>query len=125
MTAYSMALPVVIAIQFVLTLGLAYLVATFHVTFRDTQYLLGVILQLVFFLTPIFYSANDIPERYQTLYRINPLVHLTDAYRSLLMRGELPNNLFALAVLGLIATVTLLFGYAIFTRASANFVDEL
>jgi lipopolysaccharide transport system permease protein len=125
LTIYSTVLPLVISIQFVLTLGLAYLVATFHVTFRDTQYLLGVILQLVFFLTPIFYNASVIPERYQTFYRLNPMVELTDAYRALLMRGELPNNLLALLFLGIIAIALLLLGYAIFKKASSDFVDEL
>jgi lipopolysaccharide transport system permease protein len=120
-----MALPLVIAIQFVLTLGFAYLVATFHVTFRDTQYLLGVALQLLFFLTPIFYNADVIPERYQTLYWLNPMVLLIDAYRSLLMRGELPNNLLPLLFLGAIAGVLLMLGCAIFNKASADFVDEL
>lgn len=125
LTIYSIALPLVIAIQFVLTLGLAYLVATFHVTFRDTQYLLGVILQLVFFLTPIFYNANVIPERYQTFYRLNPMVELTDTYRALLMGGGLPYNLLALLFLGIIAMALLLLGYAIFKKASSDFVDEL
>lgn len=125
LTIYFVALPLAISIQFVLTLGLAYLVATFQVTFRDTQYLLGVILQLMFFLTPIFYDASVIPERYQTLYQLNPMVHLTDAYRALLMRGELPNNLLSLLSLGIISIALLLFGYGIFKKASSDFVDEL
>ena len=125
LTIYFIALPLAASIQFVLTLGLAYLVATFQVTFRDTQYLLGVILQLMFFLTPIFYDASVIPERYQTLYQLNPMVHLTDAYRASLMRGELPNNLLALLSLGIISIALLLFGYSIFKKASSNFVDEL
>jgi lipopolysaccharide transport system permease protein len=125
LTISVVALPLVISIQFILTLGIAYLVATFHVTFRDTQYLLGVLLQLVFFLTPIFYNASVIPDRYQTLYRLNPMVHLTEAYRTLLMRGELPNNLMALFFLGVIAIALLLLGYVIFKRAGIDFVDEL
>jgi homopolymeric O-antigen transport system permease protein len=125
LTIYFMALPLAISIQFILTMGLAYLVATFQVTFRDTQYLLGVILQLVFFLTPIFYDVSAIPAHYQMLYRLNPMVHLTDAYRALLMRGELPNNLLALLFLTIIAIALLLLSYAIFKKASANFVDEL
>ena len=125
LTIYSMALPLAISIQFILTLGLAYLVATFQVTFRDTQYLLGVILQLVFFLTPIFYDVGTIPVDYQALYRLNPMVQLTDAYRALLMRGEAPRDLLALLFLAIIAMALLLLSYAIFKKASSNFVDEL
>jgi ABC-type polysaccharide/polyol phosphate export permease len=79
----------------------------------------------MFFLTPIFYDASVIPERYQTLYQLNPMVHLTDAYRALLMRGELPNNLLSLLSLGIISIALLLFGYGIFKKASSDFVDEL
>jgi len=125
LTISVVALPLVISIQFIWTLGIAYLVATFHVTFRDTQYLLGVLLQLAFFLTPVFYNGSAIPERYQTFYRLNPMVHLTDAYRALLMQGELPDDLLALLLLGVIAIAFLLLGYVIFKRASFSFVDEL
>jgi ABC-type polysaccharide/polyol phosphate export permease len=50
---------------------------------------------------------------------------LTDAYRALLMRGELPNNLLSLLSLGIISIALLLFGYGIFKKASSDFVDEL
>ena len=119
------ALPVVIALQFILTLGLAYLVATFHVTFRDTQYLLNVLLNLLFYLTPVFYEASAIPARYQSLYWLNPMVSLIDAYRTILAHGTLPNHLISLLVLGLCATALLVYGYVTFMRASYRFVEEL
>ena len=113
-----------IALQFILTLSLAYLVATFHVIFRDTQYLLSVLLQLFFFLTPIFYDASAIPVRYQSLYHLNPMVHLIEAYRAILIRGELPDCL-SLLVLGVFATGLFFLGYMILKRASYHFVEEL
>ena len=58
------ALPVLIAVQFAFILGLSYLIAAAHVTFRDTQHMLGVILMLLFYLTPVFYSADKIPEQF-------------------------------------------------------------
>ena len=124
-TSALFALPVVIALQFILTLGLAYLVATFHVTFRDTQYLLNVLLNLLFYLTPVFYEASAIPSRYQSLYWLNPMVGLIDAYRAILAHGTLPNHLISLLVLGLCATALLVYGYVTFKRASYRFVEEL
>lgn len=123
-TTVILVLPVVIGLQLTLTLGLAYLVASLHVAFRDTQYLLGVLLQMLFFLTPVFYDASTIPERYRWLYRLNPMAHLLDAYRAILMRGELPDAL-SLAVLGVIAACLLYFGWLVFIRASYVFVEEL
>lgn len=124
LTSVILVLPLVIAIQFILTLGLAYLIATFQVTFRDTQYLLGVLLQLFFFLTPIFYDASAIPARYQPLYRLNPMVHLLNAYRAILIQGELPDCL-SLLVLSVFVAGFLFLSYMILKRASYHFVEEL
>jgi lipopolysaccharide transport system permease protein len=117
-------LPLIVAVQFTLILGLAYFAATLHVAFRDTQYLLGVALQLLFFLSPVFYDAKAIPERFQLLYHFNPMVSLIDAYRSVLLRGQVPEER-TLLLLGVISLAFALTGYFIFTRAGQHFVDEL
>ena len=124
LTSAIIALPLVITIQFIMTLSLSYLAATFYVAFRDTQYLLGVLLNLLFFLTPIFYEAGDIPAEYQTLYRMNPMAHLIDAYRAILLSGSLPDGK-GLLILTSAATCILILGYQIFRRASDYFVDQL
>ena len=113
-----------IALQFTFTLSLAYLVAALHVRFRDTQYLLKVILQFLFYLSPVFYSVGDVPARFQTLYHLNPLVFLIDAYRAVLIRGEFPHPLSMLG-LSLLSAALLYSGYAVFRRASYRFVEEL
>ena len=123
-TSSAFILPVIIAIQFGLTLGVAYFVTTFHVAFRDTQYLLAVALQLLFFLTPIFYDVASIPERYHWLYNVNPMASLIDAYRSVLLRGQVPGQQ-TLLMLGLLTIVLLSLGYLVFRRASHHFAEEL
>ncbi len=123
-TGAFVALPLVIAVQFLLILSLAYLVATFHVTFRDTQHLLGVLLLLLFYLTPVFYDASAVPARYRLVYRLNPMMHMLDAYRAILIWGKLPDGLSLLGLAALTAGLLGL-GYVIFTRASCRFVEEL
>ncbi|MEO8285656.1 MAG: ABC transporter permease [Chloroflexota bacterium] len=118
-------LPLVMALQFILTLGLSYFVATFQVTFRDTQYLLGVILMLGFYLTPVFYAVASVPAHLQWLYRLNPVAQLLVAYRSILIYGKMPDWLSLLA-LYVMACLVLIGGYAIFSsRAGSRFVEEL
>lgn len=119
-----LALPALIGAQFILTLSLAYLVAAFHVRFRDTQYLLRVILQLVFYLSGVFYAAQDVPARFQAMFRLNPMVYLIDAYRSVLMRNTFPSH-FGLLVLTVLSILLLLVGLAVFKKASYRFVEEL
>jgi lipopolysaccharide transport system permease protein len=76
-----LALPLVIAIQFIFTVSLAYMFATIQVTFRDVQYLLGIVLFLLFYLTPIIYDS--VPPRFQLVYQLNPMTHMLHAYRSI------------------------------------------
>jgi lipopolysaccharide transport system permease protein len=123
-TATILALPLVILLQFVLILGLGYLVATFQVTFRDTQHLLGVFFMLLFYLTPVFYDASIIPARYQPLYHLNPMAHLIGAYRAILIQGDLPDPR-ALLALGVLGGALLWCGHTVFTQASYRFVEEL
>ena len=112
------------AIQFVLTLSFAYLVAALHVSFRDTQYLLGIFLMLGFYLSPVFYDIAAIPDRYRSLYYLNPMVLVIDSYRAVLMRGELPGA-GGLLVLSVAAVLLFWLGRQVFDRSSRRFVEEL
>jgi len=124
LTGALLALPLVITLQFLLILGLGYVLATFHVTFRDVRHLLTVVLRLLFYLTPIFYDASLIPARYQTVYNLNPMVHLVAAYRMILIQGSLP-DLRPLLIMAALVGGLLWLGQTIFTRASYRFVEEL
>lgn len=123
-TWLALALPLGLAVQFLLTLGLAYMVAALYVRFRDTRYLLGIALLLGFYLSPVFYDPASIPPAYQALYRLNPLVTLIETYRHLLMQGQPPQfgGLLALALLG---AGLLWLGMRFFARMSVTFVEEL
>lgn len=124
LTGAILMLPFVILLQFLLILSLGYLAATVHVIFRDTQHILSVFLMLLFYLTPVFYDASILPARYQAFYRLNPMMHLITAYRTILIEGDLP-DLCALLALAVLVGVLLWLGHTVFTRASYHFVEEL
>jgi len=117
-------LPLVIAIQFLLTLSLVFFLATVYVTFRDTEYLTGIFLMLGFYLTPIFYPASSIPPQYQLIYRLNPMVDLIASYRRILVEGQFPAPV-PLAMIAIVSLLLLWLGYRIFVRASYQFAEEL
>jgi lipopolysaccharide transport system permease protein len=117
-------LPILFAIQFVLTLGIAYLLAAVHVRFRDTQYLLSVVLFLGFYLSPIFYEASIVPERYQFLYNLNPMVTLIESYRDIFLFSRMPDPGWLL-VLCLFAIIILGFGHFVYKHAAVRFSEEL
>ena len=116
--------PLIMIIQFVFTLGLAYLLATIQVRFRDMSHLLNVALSLGFYLTPIFYDVSAVPAQYRFLYTFNPLVYLLDAYRAILIYGQFPDPL-PLFSISLLAGAMLFGSYTIFIRASYGFSEEL
>ena len=124
LTAAVIALPLVMVLQFLLILGLAYFVSPLQAIFHDTQHLLGILLTLLFYMTPVFYDVAAIPPRYAWLFNINPLVHLLGAYRHILLHGELP-ALMTMLHLGAYATVLLVLGYRMYMRLHYRFVQEL
>lgn len=117
-------LPGLVVIQFLLTLSLAYLVAALNVTFRDTQHILSVVLNIFFYLNPILYETSVVPEHLRFVYGLNPMVHLMTAYRAVLLEGVLP-SFFSLFVIGLVSIALLRLTYGIFRQASHRFAEEL
>jgi lipopolysaccharide transport system permease protein len=124
LTSAVVALPAIMALQFLVTLALGYFAAALQVRFRDTSHAVGVGLRLGFFLTPVFYRTTSVPEAFQGLYALNPMAHLITAYRRVLIEGRWPD---APALLGVAAvTAALLWlGHRVFVRASADFADEI
>jgi lipopolysaccharide transport system permease protein len=117
-------LPLLQLLQFILTVSFAYFLAALNVTFRDTQHTLGVLLQLFFYLTPIFYDLKNIPSQYWYVYGLNPMVHIVTAYRAILIWGISPDWL-ALAIISAITAALLPIGYWLFKQQSHRFVEEL
>lgn len=120
----ALLLPVMIAVQYLLTLGLGYIGAALDVRFRDTKHLLNVGLTLGFYLTPIFYEASAVPEAARPLYALNPMVHIVEGYRAILLRHTLPDAT-ALMAVSLAGLALLWVGYRTFERASYHFAEEL
>ncbi len=82
-------LPLVWLPQLLLTAGLGYLCAGLTVFLRDIPQTLGVLLNLGFYLTPIVYPANVIPEQFRDwVFWLNPLAAIAQVYRDLVLTGE-------------------------------------
>lgn len=116
--------PVIILVQFFFILSLSYLIAAVNVIFRDSEQILIVLTQLWFFLSPIVYEGKIIPPKYADIYYLNPLVHIINSYRAVIMRGELP-NFYALGIIATFSIVLLLLGVKLFRNMRFKFVEEL
>lgn len=117
-------LPLVLLTQFILTLALGYFLSALNVALRDTQYILVIVLQLLFFLTPIFYTVDMIPNHYVWLYSLNPMVHIVESFRSIFWRGEAPDARILLFIFA-VSVGLLVGGLAYFLKSASAFLEEL
>ena len=84
-------LPMLFAVQFLLLVGIGQFVSAVHVLFRDLGPILDVTLTLAFYVSPIIFPLERVPDRYETLLSLNPLAPLLEAWRELMMSGGLPD----------------------------------
>jgi len=119
-----LALPVVLVLQVMLTVGLGWLLASVNVFLRDVGQVLGLAVTIAMFLTPIFYPADLVPARFRWLLALNPLYHLVDAYRALVLDQRLP-ALSGLVMLAAVAVAAFVLGHWVFQRAKPAFVDVI
>ena len=82
-------LPLVLIPLILLSCGLSFLAASLSVFFRDIQHLIVVIIQILFFMTPIFYPIQAIPEQYRWVMRINPLASIVEQARTVFLYGKM------------------------------------
>lgn len=117
-------LPVIMVVQFTLMVGLGALLSTAHVYTRDIQRVVEVALSLGFYVTPVFYHPEQIPEGLRWLSDINPMAHIIRAYRLVLLDGRLP-DLGEFSWLALACAAVWIAGFYLYGQASRWFVDEL
>lgn len=119
-----LALPMLMLVQTILTLGLGYFVAALNVSFRDMRYIVPILLQLGYFLTPIFYDVSMVSERGRMVLSLNPLVALVTAYRAVLIEGRWP-DWGAVAAVFVFALLLLALTLRFFRRSSDRFLEEI
>lgn len=111
-------------IQQIFTLGLSLFFAASNLLYRDIQYLLGLILTLWFYITPIVYPADVIPEKFKIIFQLNPLSVIVNAYRQTVLGGGAPNYL-SLFIATLLSLITLVLGLAYFKQKEKIFADNI
>jgi len=117
-------MPLVMIVQFLLSLGIGYMVAILNILFRDTRHILEVLLRLFYFISPVFYEPRMVPQRYIWLYELNPLVTILQSYRDIIYKGVLPQWP-ALGIVALISVLSAWIGWRIFQRQSHRFLEAL
>jgi lipopolysaccharide transport system permease protein len=112
-----------LVIQGMLIVGLSFFIATWNVFYRDIAQLVGIVLSLLFFLTPIFYRPIA-GGQYSELLAMNPMTPLINSYRAVLYEGKSP-DLGTLALTGGISLAVCGLGYVLYKRMLPDVVDAI
>lgn len=126
-------IPVVILVQVIMSIGLAFILSTINVFYRDTQFIIDLAMLALFFLTPIFYDIRVAESAVifgqpvniaLWLRRLNPMASLVNIYQDLMYHG-VPTDIDFFLRTALTAVVIFLIGYFFFRRFSVRFGEEL
>jgi len=109
-------------IQLIFTYGLSLFVSAFNLFYRDVQYVMGLILMLWMYLTPVIYPVELFPQAYRWIFQLNPMAVFINAYRQVILGGGAPN--FRSLAIGLaVSLVLLITGYKTFKKLEGQFAD--
>jgi lipopolysaccharide transport system permease protein len=94
-----------------------------NIQFRDVRYALPFFLQLLIFVTPVFYPSSLVPEQYRFLLLFNPMSAVVDGFRAALFGLPLPWARLGLSFVA--ALVVALAGFLYFRRMEQTFADRM
>ena len=121
-TLYYLLIPVVLLLVIIFATGMAFLLSTLQVFFRDTQHLYSVICTIWMYATPILYPFYEtIPPGLQPIFKINPMFYYVAFFRDVAFYGQMPDIQTILCVLGW-AFGMLIFGLFVFCRKQDSFI---
>jgi len=118
-------LPLVIGCQLIFTLGLLLMFSGFHTYYRDTKYIVEIFTLGWFYLTPIFYPVELIPESYRSVYMLmNPMAVFVNFYREIMIYGVWPGG-FEILYIILSSFIFYFIGILVFKKYEPIFADVI
>lgn len=123
-SAQALWLPVLVVLNLLLAMSVGMILGVLNVFMRDIGQVVPVVLQALFWLTPVVYSISVLPERYQPWFKLNPMYALVTSYQNVLVFDKPPlwGELFWLTVASMVLALIAL---TLFRKASPEMVDAL
>lgn len=117
-------LPLIMIIEYILALGIAFIVSAVTVYFRDLEQIVGVMMMAWIYLTPIMYDVDFIPEQLRTLFFINPMTPVIVVYHDILYYRVIPSSESLLQAV-LVSLAIFAVGFLLFWKLDQGFAEEL
>ena len=114
--------PVLFGLEVVFVMALGMFVSASNVFYRDVKYIVPLVVQLLFFVSPVMYSVDRVPEAYRAWYLLNPMAVIIDGFRRAVIHGTGPDPVY-LALSGLVSVLCWLLAYRYFKHCEARFAD--
>jgi lipopolysaccharide transport system permease protein len=118
-------LPLVIIFAALAGLSIGLVLAPVDVNYRDVRMIVPIVLQIVVFASPVFYSASLVPERFRLYYDANPIAIIATSIRWILLNHGGPPGLLPTLISLVLVSVTFCVGLWLFVRAEARFADRI
>lgn len=117
-------LPIIMVVEYILALSMAFITSSITVYLRDLEYLLGIITMAWQFMTPIMYSIDMVPQELMPLFNLNPMTPIIIAYRDILYYKQAP-QLSTLIHAMLLGAVLMIVGFITFGKLKRHFAEEM
>jgi lipopolysaccharide transport system permease protein len=121
--SWLLGIPILLITQFAITYGFSIAISAVNLFFRDMERIISILTTLLFYVTPIIYSEEMIPEKFRAFILLNPLSVIMMGWRNLFMKGTL--DLWAVATAFIYSAVILVLGYLVFRRLRWRFAEVL
>ena len=117
-------LPVIAIIQYILLLGITFILSAVEMYMRDIEHIINFFLAMAFYVTPILYSPDIFPDNLAWILKINPMAYLIYAYRDIFLYHKNP-SLMGLGIVFIFALLLFMIGYEIFKKLQKGFAEEV
>jgi ABC-type polysaccharide/polyol phosphate export permease len=121
---YLLLLPIAFILQILFTTGIGLILSCVNVFSRDVAQIANSLFMIWLYISPVMYPLSMVPEKYRIFLMVNPMTHLLEIYRSLILKQGLPNWM-GVIYIGVLAIFLLWIGQSLFLRLKPVFDDYL
>ena len=123
-TIVMLALPWVLLVHLMFTLGISLILAMANLFYRDVKYLFELILTVWMFLSAVLYPVSEVGGTTGKVMALNPMTPILEGYRDVLLRGQLPDPT-PFLITTLLSALLLVIAWVVFHRAEYEFAENV
>ena len=121
---YALLFPLIALTQYILLLGIIFISSAINVYIRDVEYIIQFMVNMLFYGTPVLYSATLFPDKYRWILNLNPMTTLINSYRDIFYYQKFPD----FTMLGIVfacSALLLFIGINVFKKLERRFAEEV